>query len=70
MPDYLLYVDVSKESQEIEKELTRSGIEFMRVKSEPGGRILPYLFGPEGVFEGTADIRLYFLARKFRHAGT
>lgn len=67
MSEYFLYVDQSRESEQVEQELEQKGIRFIRVLREPGGRILPTLACPEGVFEGTANIKLYFLARRRGH---
>ncbi len=68
MADYYLYVDVSRESEAIERELKEKGFQFIKVHREPGGRILPSLTGPQGVFEGSANIKLYFIDRKLRRA--
>jgi len=58
MINYYLYVDRSKESEQVEERLRGLGVTFVRVR-ESGG-VLPRLAGPEGVFQGTADIMTYF----------
>jgi hypothetical protein len=68
MAKYTLYVDHSKESGGLEKELDDRGVSFVRVHHESGGKVLPALTGPEGVYEGTANIKLYFLDRRFVHS--
>ena len=68
MTEYYLFVDVSHESEVIERELMEKGLQFIKVHKEPGGRILPSLTGPQGVFEGSANIKLYFIDRNLRHA--
>ena len=67
MPEYTLYVDGSTECQDIEKQLEVSGLQFISIQRESGGRMVPVLIGPAGVFEGTANIKLYFLARRASH---
>jgi hypothetical protein len=56
--NYYLFMDESRESKEVERRLRNLGITFIRVP-ERGG-ILPRLTGPEGVFQGTANILTYF----------
>ena len=59
--NYYLFMDGSSSSKEVEKRLRDVGIDFIRVR-ERGG-VLPRLTGPEGVFQGTANILSYFTNR-------
>ena len=56
--NYYLFIDESLASREVEKRLRDVGLTFIRVQ-ERGG-LLPRLTGPEGVFQGTANILAYF----------
>ena len=68
MEDYFLYVNGSKECNYIELKLKEHGVTFIRVPSEPCGSIMPALSGPAGIFEGTANIQVYFLDRHAKAA--
>lgn len=69
MAEYFLYVNGSKACNDIELQLKEHGVSFVRVPYETCGSVLPALTGPAGVFEGTANIQLYFLDRKPKVAG-
>ena len=64
MTGYYLHVNESKVCRDIEIQLQQRGVNFIRIQHEPCGEVLPALVGPDGVFEGTANIQLYFLFRK------
>ena len=64
MPEYRLCVDESTECQEIERALEANGVDFVRCYRESGGTILPSLSGPQGVYDGSVNIKFYFLDRR------
>jgi len=63
MPQYILYIDGSQENVTIQNELERCGIDMLVVQEPPDGTIFPKLSGPQGVFQGIANISTYFLRR-------
>ena len=63
MAKYTLYIDGSGSSEVIEKELVSHGVVFFSIAEGAGGRVLPALAGPEGIFEGSTNIRTYFIER-------
>ena len=61
MGKYILFVDNSSSSKDVERELEVRGINFLRIEEDGLGRVLPTISGPKGIFEGTANIHTYFL---------
>ena len=63
MAEYTLYIDGSGSSEAIKDELVSQGVNFFSISAGAGGRVLPALAGPEGIFEGSTNIRTYFIER-------